>query len=314
MNEIKISLGAKYYNDNRFIRVIRFKNSETVRVKDLLTNKYELIKIKNLQEDYTLLLPDAAMAFNIVKNRDIQDVIVTCNRSKGDNIDGKPCPYLVLRQNILDLHANIIQKEKESNFVGCSVTLDNIPEGVDFNVLTACDGLLYYSIVYYYMEDKLDDILECIPKVSKYDDVLEELNKMYCEAKQIVPTPGIDGYCTTLKSLITTNNTMYDIRAGFGILSISSSKESIYNPSIPNKLNLKIREDIEIILGHRIIDEFIIDYKKDIDLDKLSNHILLCDSEENIYVLVYTKGDTITYDPDHDIIVNLDKSKYNNIL
>lgn len=312
-NKIKVSLGAKYYNDNKFIRVIRFKNSETVRVKNLITNEYELIKLKDLEKNYTLLLPDAAISFNIVKVKDIEDVIVAVNRSQGDIYDGKPSPYLILRQNIYDLHANIIQKERETDFVGCSITLDNIPEGVDFNAVLACDELLYYSIIYYYIEDKLSDILECIPKISRYDDILVKLNKAYCEAKGIPVVNGANGYCTTLKDLMVTNNTMYDIRAGFRILSIKCSSKSIYDTNRPNKLHFKVKEDIEILLGHRIIDEFIMEYKKDIDLDKLSNHILVCDSEENIYVINYTKGDTITYDPDKDLIINLDKSKYNNI-
>ena len=309
MKEIKISLGAKYYNETNYIRVIRFKNSDTVKVKNLINGNYENINIKTLQNDYTLLLPDAAIAFNIVKIGDIEDVIIACNRAKGDEYNGQSCPYLILRQNILDLHANIVQKEKETNFVGCSVSLDNIPEGVDFNILSACDNLLYYTIIYYYLDDTLDDILECIPKVSKYDEVLEKLNRMYCENKNIIPVSGIDGYCTKLKDLIITNNMMYDIRAGFGILSIK------HNITIAegNRLPFIIKEDIEIILGHRIINEFLIEYKKDIDLNTISNHILLCDCNEKIYLLAYKKGDTITYDPDKNVIINLDRSKYNNI-
>ena len=309
MKEIKISLGAKYYNDKSFIRVVRFKNSDTVKVKNLITNEYENIKVKSIEEDYTLLLPDAAITFNIVKIGEVKDVIIACNRSKGDTFDGKACPYLILRQNILDLHANIIQKEKETNFVGCSVSIDNIPEGVDFNVLTACDELLYYTIVYYYLDDTLDDIMECIPKVSRYDEVLVELNKMYCENLNMSPTPGLNGYCTKLLDLIKSNNMMYDIRAGFGILSI----KHYITIDKGNKLPWMIKEDIEIVLGHRIINEFLIEYKKDIDLSSLSNHILLCDGNEKIYLLAYTKGDTITYDPDKNVIINLDRSKYNNI-
>ena len=306
MSKQEISLGAKYYNDESFIRVVRFKNSNTLKIKDLITNEYRNIDIKKIK-DYTLLAPDAAFAFNIVKIRDIEDVIVTCNRSSGDTYNNIGCPYLILRQNILDLHGNMVQKDKETDYVGCSVTLDNIPEGVDFNSLSACDELLYYTIVYYYIDDKLDDILECIPKISKYDNVLTQLNKQYCDIKNIPYTPGINGYCTKLKDLIVSNNTMYDVRVGFGILSIK------YNITVEknNKLSFMIKEDIEIILGHRIIDEFLIEYKKDIDLSKLSNHIMLCDVNENIYLLVYTKGDEITYDAEKNVIINLDRSKYN---
>ena len=308
MNEIKVSLGAKYYNDNSIIRIIRFKNSETVKVKNLLTNEYTNIKIKDIEDKYILLSPDAAIAFNIVKNANVEDVIVTCNRAKGDTYDGKPCPYLVLRQNILDLHANIIQTENLSGeYVGCCVSLDNVPEGVDYNVLTACDELLYYTIVYYYIDDKLDDILECIPSISKYDSVLNRLNLQYCKSKGLnTNVPGLNGYCIKLRDLITVNNMMYCIRLGFGILPINKTL-FIEN----NRLPLSMREDIEILLSHRILNDFLIEYKKDIDLTKISNHILICDKDENIFLLKYTKGDTITYDPDNDTIINLDKSKYN---
>lgn len=308
MSELKISLGAKYYNDNSIIRIIRFKNRESVKVKNLLNNKYEIISIKDIDNKYILLAPDAAIAFNIVKNKDIEDVIVTCNRAKGDTYNGRPCPYLVLRQNMLDIHANILQNDNLSgDYVGCAVSLDNIPEGVDYNILTACDELLYYTIVYYYIDDKLDDILECIPNISKYNNVLEDINKTYCKFKGYPVTPGINGYCTSLKDLIVVNNMMYCVRLGFGILPIKSDITIERN----NKLPLMIKEDIEILLSHRILDEFLIEYKKDIDLDKISNHILLCDNNENIYLLKYTKGDHIAYDPDSDTIINLDKSKYN---
>lgn len=304
--DIKVSLGAKYYNDKEFIRIIKFKNAETIRVKDLITNTYKTMKVSELDK-YTLLMPDAAISFNIVRIGETKDVIVACNRSKGDQFNNTPCPYLILRQNITDIHANIVQKNTNIQYVGCSATIDNIPEGVDFNILSACDELLYFCVVYYYIDDKLDDILECIPKISRYDQVLEEMNRMYCKFKNVPYTPGLHGYYSKLVDLIKYNNMMYDIRVGFNIIPIK--QDMIIDGR--GKLHYSLKENLEIIATHRMIDEFAMEYKKDIDLSKLRRkYILVCDASEKLYIVQYTQGDTITYDPDRDLIINLDRSKY----
>lgn len=309
-NSKNIQLGSKYYNDDNLYRVIGFKNAETVRLLDLISKEIIKMPVKELKENYTLLIPDAALSFNIVQLSDnIEDVIVTMNRFADLN-EGNQIPYCVCRQNIKDVHANIIKTDfLKYDFVGASVSIDTVPEGVDYSIMLACNGINYYTILYTYCTDSLSDILSCIPHINKYDVVLNDLFRSYAKYKHLPVGPesdGVHGYCSTLKKLLEDNNFMYDFRAGLGIWDIN--KTMITND---NRIEPVLKESIEIMVRHRIESELCIKYNKDVDLDEIKrSYILVADDNDDIYLIVYDKGDEIAYDPDKDIIIRMNTDKY----
>lgn len=311
-NSETIQLGSKYYNDNNLYRVLSFVNSNTVRVLDLVSKEVIKIDTTTLKKEYTLLLPDAVLSFNIAQlPNNVEDVIIFMNRFADLN-DGNQLPYCVCRQNIRDLHANIIKNDfLHQEFVGCSVSIDSIPPEVDYNIMLACDGLNYYTIVYTYVDDSLEDILSCIPRKDKYDRVLDDLFRSYAKFKHLPIGPesdGIYGYCSTLRKLLVDNNFMYDFRTGLGVWGIDT--EMIVSD---NRIDPKLKESIEIMVRHRINNEICIPYHKDTDIDAIQrSYILVADSTDELYLIVYDKGYDIAYDPDKDIIIKFNTNKYFN--
>ena len=309
-NSKNVQLGSKYYNDDNLYRVIGFKNAETIRLLDLISKEVIKMPVKELKENYTLLIPDAALSFNIVQlNDNVEDVIITMNRFADLN-EGNQIPYCVCRQNIKDVHANIVKNDfLKYDFVGASVSVDTVPEGVDYSIMLACNGINYYTILYTYCTDSLSDILSCIPHINKYDIVLNDLFRSYAKFKHLPVGPesdGVHGYCSTLKKLLVDNNFMYDFRAGLGIWDIN--KTMIVND---NRIDPVLKESIEIMVRHRIESELCIKYNKDVDLDEIKrSYILVADDNDDIYLIVYDKGDEIAYDPDKDIIIRMNTDKY----
>lgn len=312
-NSETIHLGSKYYNDDNLYRVLSFANADTVRVLDLVSKEIVKLNTKTLKKDYTLLLPDAVLSFNIAQlPNNIEDVIVFMNRFSDLN-DGNQLPYCVCRQNIRDIHANIIKNDfLHQEFVGCSVSIDSIPPEVDYRIMLACEGLNYYTMVYTYIDDSLEDILSCIPRIDKYDRVLDDLFRSYAKFKHLPIGPesdGIYGYCSTLRKLLVDNNFMYDFRTGLGVWQIDTEMVLTEDHTIDPKL----KESIEIMITHRINNEVCIPYRKDTDIDAIKrSYVLVADSKDELYLIVYDKGYGITYDPDNDLIIRFNTNKYFN--
>ena len=310
-NNGTVQLGSKYYNDDHLYRVLAFKNSETARVLDLVTKEVLRIPIEELKKDYTLLLPDAAISFCIVGLADnLEDVIVTMNRFSDLN-EGVQIPYCVCRQNVRDLHANIVKTDfLKHNFVGCSISIDTCPPEVDYNIMLACNSINFSTILYTYCDDSLEDMLMCIPHIDKYDRVLDDLYRSYAKVKHLPvskESDGIHGYCSTLRKLLVDNNFMYDFRAGLGIWSINTTMK-VDNA---NKIEPVFKESIEIMVSHRMMNEICVKYHKDVDLDLIKrSYVLIADANDDIYLIVYDKGLNIAYDPDRDLIIKLDTEKY----
>lgn len=305
-------LGTKVYKDNELLRIIKFKNQATVRVQNLITKEEKCMSLKTIKDNYTLLRPDGIFTFSIVsmEGGKYDDVIVTMNRYK-DLKNNITIPYLMLRQNIIDLFATIIRrKDYKEDYVGCCVTADTIPEGLDFKVLLACDGIKSYTYVDFYISDTLDDILECI-KINKYDNVLDSLWKSYSKMKNIPITPemdGVIGYCSNLRKLINDNNMMYDVYAGFNILSINQSLLISEDNTLKDNIQ---KRNIEELIGKELLNETCIKYFKNIDLDEIKRHYkLLVDNEGIIYLIVYDEGNNVVFDKDRNKLASLGFDKY----
>lgn len=305
-------LGTKVYNDNELLRIIKFKNQATVRVQNLITKEEKCMSLKTIKEKYTLLRPDGVFTFSIVdmEGGKYKDVIITMNRYK-DLKDNITIPYLMLRQNIIDLFATIIRREDyKENYVGCCVTADTIPEGLDFKVLLACDGIKSYTYVDFYISDTLDDILSCI-KTSKYDDVLDNLWRSYSKMKNLPVTPemdGVIGYCSNLKKLIKDNNMMYDVYTGFGILSINKPLELSEDNTLSNP---EQKRSVEELVGEEMINETCVKYLQNIDLSEIKrSYNLIVDNTGTMYLIVYDAGNTVVFDKDRNTLSTLGFSKY----
>ncbi|MGL5329426.1 MAG: hypothetical protein ACRDD7_09160, partial [Peptostreptococcaceae bacterium] len=84
---MKTFLGDLFYkyteeSDNlETLRIIKFKNENTIIVKDTITGVKRIISRTVLEKEYTRLKPDASVAFSIVQLEcNVKDVIVAMYR------------------------------------------------------------------------------------------------------------------------------------------------------------------------------------------------------------------------------------------
>lgn len=295
---IHIINGTKYFNFNNEgdVEVIRIKNAKDLKnIKIIRNDKKEVIDSNELLNKYTKIRPDALIYFSDVNIRDLNDVIITVSR-KQEMDSNDTVPYSVCRQNITDFFANSLSKNME--YCGVNVTKETLPEGVDMNQIMACDGINSFDTVAFYLDDTLDDILSFI-KTKVYDNILYTLfmdhlkykvdknngGKLFLDAMKTRNT--VDGYCKTLKDMLTYNNFIFDLRTGFNIycLDIDLSEDNNSYLSVHN------REVLEYVLCKNILDgpeSLVILYDKDIDLTQIKKEfILVSDINENLYVVIY---------------------------
>jgi hypothetical protein len=144
-----------------------------------------------------------------------------------------------------------------------------------------------------YMDDSLDTILSCI-KEKKYDRVLEALfqdhmKHVILDREEVSKDQIHMGYCRTLKTLLTYTNFMYDFRRAFGIAEIDFDLSNCINDN--NTLSIDAKEAIQKLYNKYIIDELVIKFDKDIDLESIQvPKLLLCDKNDNVYLITYTEG------------------------
>lgn len=296
-----IAIGVKYYrvleNDKiQNCRIIAVNNDQIVTVKfDDGTKKKikysELVKyFLKIREDGYLIF--STVAINNDKSNTLYDVLVSLYDSKECAINGKGninIPKVICRQNISDIFTNMVNTTG-INYMGCSVSRDNVPEDIPFEGLLMCDRIEHSDSVAVYLTDTLDDILECV-KQKRYDQALEGLFlesikpfKEY-EKKLIIKDGCNSGYVRTLKDLLTINRFSTDFDAAFGVIKINFEISRFTNELTPYQL-LSLSE----IFNCNFETYKIIMYDNDIELGKINKgrYILLRDITNKVFIMSYT--------------------------
>ena len=253
---------------------------------------------------YTPLEPDGLCIFSTVNVKDTntgkvsKDVIITgskiLNVKFGDNI-----PYCVCRQSVTDIFYNLLCSDEEHTIAGLSVNRDNIPTNFNYMQLLGCDEILYVEYINFYRTDTLQDILGFV-KVSKFDAVLTSL---YEEHVKYVKNPSLNfkeedkGWCKTLKRLLTENNFQNDLDEMLGITAIDFKvTDYIEEKTLPTteEKYLSVTKDLQYWLSSifkiNMKDIYILEYNHDINLADFNDtrYIILRDSENKVYLVVYT--------------------------
>lgn len=294
-------LGAKFYKSEngevtQKLRVISFVNESTARVWD--GEKGFKMSFKELLTEYVMLQPHGMVLFSIVGlPNNIKDVIVSMFKYPND--DG--IPYCVCRQNMIDVHAALVNPN--SLEVGCCVSVETVPDGMDYAAVRACDTLDMYTTVAIYLDDTLDDILKCVHKISKYDDVLQTLYQMNRDRlkldvlKEEADKANIyGGWCRTTRDLLINNSFMYDFRRSFGIAEIKDvTIPDCFENSV--QLNSVIEEFLSKEYGFYINNSCAFAFDYDIDLDQIDRDFsIIADKSDRLFVITYDKGNSYVVD------------------
>jgi len=215
------------------------------------------------------------------------DIAIALNRVKDleKNISE---PYMVCRQNILDLFANIL-RTNTNIYVGCTVTRDNCPNGVDFKILLACDGIESKFTMSVYNMDKASTIINYVPRVKDYDNILKSLYE-FNDNQRLRLNSNYLGFSKSLKELLSDQGFNESFYKSFNI-DLVKFKVCINENNELDKFQIKYLESLYKVEMFRV---YAIRYNKTINLENIEKEYrLIADNTETIYIIIFNKGEYI---------------------
>ena len=309
--QVRSLLGYKFYKFENgkynIIRIVNVKNKDVVKI--IHEDDYihtETMNPNDIINNYTKLISDGLMTFNIVKlfiNKEkegiSEDDVIVClykNSTMRDNIQE---PDVVCRQNITDLYYNYQRQNEETEMVGMCMTHATCPANLDYMIMTACDGVEYSIGVNVYIEDNIETILSMIP-TKRFDKVLENGLYRHLKSFNILDNGTImshNGYCRNLKQLLIENNFQYDYDTVYNITSLNidmydnmntvKDETSIEYYTLKNDITNQLNNLFKINISNTII----IEYDHDIDLLELegSKYFIIRDMNNKLFIVNYTE-------------------------
>ena len=288
-------IGTKYQifegDELKVRRVIKSKGDNTYVLKENGVEQNFIASDKELADKYIRLTPEAFLNIMITKEpmfegAEVNDVYFCVNRAT-DLSMGIQEPSLILRQNIYSKFKNITASLFDTVYIGECATIVNSSKE-ELAELMTFESIVKQHSVALYLDDSEEDILACIPNKFKKD-----INATLCSIKSSMPEM-CKGATENLKQLWEENDFIGNYRSIFNITQIDFpivlGKES-YNAEGDIILNEKQKQRLEDMLRRYISKNIkVIKYDKDIDISKIVNvqHVVVCDSENQIYLIAYT--------------------------
>lgn len=298
---INTMLGLKLYryieenDDFEIVRITRILGPEKVKIS---SNKEPDRKVlfQDLVKEYTVIKSIGVLTFSIVKVKENYDVIVTLTR-KADIETGLSAPYVICRQSVTDFFYSILASDVEHPQVGVSASVSTCPPNIEYSSLLLCDTIELSDIVNMYYDDTIDSILECV-RVLKFNEVLYSLYEKHVKSigKPILLSRDYyNGWTTTLKSLLVSNNFWIDVNSAFNITDVDFDLNNhiITKSDNNNQEYYSLDKDILSFLSNtfklNMVDSIVIEYDYDIDFSEYrnSNYVLIRDKIDKLYLVVY---------------------------
>lgn len=317
--EYKKYLGYKFYyvDDDDNVDVVRivslYKDSPEVLLVHTETGNVESMNIEKLGAKYTPLAPKGFLMIAHVVTYDKdgsenEDVIVSLYNHL-DAALGNSMPSAVCRQSINDFFMDMMTTSEHNDWVGVSVTPENCPAAIDYQLVSACDKIVRTDMVNFYLDDTIETILNAF-NANYYDKVLERLyvahmkatNPLYLDSTAKKDKKESDhGWCRTLKALLTTNNFIADIDSMRMVTSLKfdlkefmlTEDEGVYS------LNNIMLDFFNYVYKINAVKTMVIKYDYDINMAEFnnSNYIFLRDSNDITWLCVYVcEGEYIEKD------------------
>ena len=289
---LNMLIGSKFYKytDGQLdvLRLYKIKNQN----KYILKDEYgaEVVLSRRGLEDYTRILQDAFITFSIVGLSDgNKDVIVTIHKNK-DLGNGDTAPYAICRQGIVDTYSQTFNRNENVTYVGTTMSKDTCPQGVNIADMLRCNTTIECHVINAYMDDTLEDILQCINPLN-----FNELLKYFAS---IVDKEKVVGFCSSLKELLETTSFWGEFNRAFGILKVPFHING-------DQLDVPTKTYIEDEIKHEVLNHTVALYDKDIILENINHdYILISDAGNVLNLMVYKKGEYVNrkYDalPSHE--------------
>ena len=286
-------IGTKYQifenEELKVRRVVKAKGDDTYVLKENGIDQNFIVSGKELADKYVRLTPDAFLNIMITKEpvfegTDVNDVYFCVNRAT-DITMGIQAPSLILRQNIYSRFKNISASLFGDVYIGECATIVNSSKEEMAELMTFEEIVKQHSVATY-LDDSEEDILACIPNKFKKD-----IDATLCSIKSAMPEM-CKGTTESLKQLWEENDFIGNYKSIFNITQIDFpivlGKES-YDANGDIVLNEKQKQRLEDMIRRYISNIKVIKYDKDIDISKIVNvqHVVVCDSENHIYLIAY---------------------------
>lgn len=280
----KIYCGSKFFrfvNDQlEIVRVYKVDEKKQA-VKYFTADKEKKsMSVDYLLNNYKRLAPDGMIIISVVMTGEVRDVIVALKnlRTNVGNL-----PDVVCRQGIYDVFSHITNKEENNIYVGISMSQETCPADINFQDTLACTSKKDDSElpIFVYLDDSLDEILSLFSS-KKYDDAIKECS---LSLKGSIEGKNIIGTTMSLRELLEHNNFMYDFRKCFKIMEIpfhiDAESEQLSNENI-----LYMEKEMQ----KNIMETYIIEYSREIDLKSIKRDYVLIVSAADQFDKVYICG------------------------
>lgn len=271
MNKYDVITGKRFFKYNtdtdatNAFRVIKVLNENKIECKDEADGKVFTINKKTLSE-YNTLIPDALYCISLVSTSKAQNDIIIYIMRKEDLQKPAPIPNIIGRQMILN------DKDVDRIVLGDYIT--NAAENPDLNLFLTAKKVHSTIMINSYLDDSLEDIESLLSDNKKKIDKMMENN--FKNFKDNSLKHEYHGEIYGPESIHDLLQIMQkDIDSSLRISSLN-----------PNTLS---KEEFELFIGSPYTNLSVVEYKKDIDLDKIqSNYFLSRFEDGKVYVVSYS--------------------------
>lgn len=271
MNKYDVITGKRFFKYNpdtdvtNAFRVIKVLNENKIECKDESNDKVFTLNKKALSE-YNALIPDALYCISLVSTSKAQNDIILYVMRKEDMEKPTPVPNIIGRQMILN------DKNVDKIVLGDYIT--NAIENKKLSLFLSASKIHSTIMINSYLDDSIEDIENLLSDDKDKINRMMENNFKNFKANSLKHEYHGEIYGPeSIHDLLTIMQK--DIDASLGISSLD-----------PNTLS---KEEFELFVGAPYTNLSVVEYKKDIDLDKIqSNYFLSRFEDGKVYVVSYS--------------------------
>lgn len=271
MNKYNVITGKRFFKYNpdtditNAFRVIKVLNENKIECKDESNDKVFTLNKKALSE-YNTLIPDALYCISLVSTSKAQNDIILYVMRKEDMEKSTPVPNIIGRQMILN------DKNVDRIVLGDYIT--NAIENKELSLFLSASKIHSTIMINSYLDDSIEDIENLLSDDKDKINRMMENNFKNFKANSI--KHEYHGEIYGPESIHDLLQIMQkDIDSSLGISSLD-----------PNTLS---KEEFELFVGAPYTNLSVVEYKKDIDLDKIQSDYFLSRFEDGkVYVVSYS--------------------------
>lgn len=271
MNKYDVITGKRFFKYNpdtdvtNAFRVIKVLNENKIECKDESNDKVFTLNKKGLSE-YNALIPDALYCISLVSTSKAQNDIILYVMRKEDMEKSIPVPNIIGRQMILN------DKNVDKIILGDYIT--NAIENKELSLFLSASKVHSTIMINSYLDDSIEDIENLLSDDKNKINRMMKNNFNNFKANSLKHEYHGEIYGPeSIHDLLAIMQK--DIDASLGISSLD-----------PNTLS---KEEFELFVGAPYTNLSVVEYKKDIDLDKIqSNYFLSRFEDGKVYVVSYS--------------------------